>query len=36
MLDPRFKMELVRFGFPIIYQESEATRNIEFILKAFA
>jgi hypothetical protein len=33
MLDPRFKIVLVRFCFLVIYQELEATKNIEFSLK---
>jgi hypothetical protein len=29
IFDPRFKMKLVQFCFPEIYQEPEATRNVE-------
>jgi hypothetical protein len=29
ILDPRLKMKLVQFCFPEIYQEHEATRNVE-------
>jgi hypothetical protein len=32
VLDLRNKMTLIRFCFPIIYQESEATMNIDRIL----
>jgi hypothetical protein len=31
ILDPRFKMVLIRFCFPIIYQEAEAIKNIEYV-----
>ncbi|XP_059446001.1 zinc finger BED domain-containing protein RICESLEEPER 2-like [Corylus avellana] len=34
ILDPRFKMMLIRFCFPIIYKESEATSNIELVEKS--
>lgn len=33
ILDSRFKMKLVRFGFLEIYQEPETTNNIELVLK---
>jgi hypothetical protein len=31
ILDPRFKMVFIRFCFPKIYQEVEATKNIEYV-----
>jgi hypothetical protein len=34
VLDPRFKMKLVQFYFSEIYQEPEATRNIERVCRA--
>lgn len=33
VLDPRFKMKLVRICFLEIYQEPEATNNIELVLR---
>jgi hypothetical protein len=32
VLDPRNKMTMIRFCFPIIYQELEATANVDRIL----
>ncbi|XP_059443839.1 zinc finger BED domain-containing protein RICESLEEPER 2-like isoform X2 [Corylus avellana] len=32
VLDPSGKMRIIRFCFPLIYQEPEATTNIEFVL----
>jgi hypothetical protein len=31
ILDPRFKLVFIRFCFPKIYQEAEATKNIEYV-----
>jgi hypothetical protein len=33
ILDPRFKLVFIRFCFPKIYQEAEATKNIEYVQK---
>jgi hypothetical protein len=32
-VDPRFKIELVKIYFIVIYQEPKATTNIEFVLQ---
>ncbi|KAF5472187.1 hypothetical protein F2P56_008924 [Juglans regia] len=31
VLDPRFKMVLIQFCFPLIYQESDASKNIDYV-----
>lgn len=33
ILDPRFEMVLIQFCFPIIFQEVEAIKNIEYVEK---
>lgn len=32
VLDPRFKMKLIQYCFPLIYPEPNATKNIEYVL----
>jgi hypothetical protein len=32
VLDPRFKMKLIQYCFPLIYPEPDATKNIEYVL----
>lgn len=29
MLDPQFKLALIQFYFPLIYQEPEASKNVD-------